>query len=279
MNRALTVLCLAGLALASCKTKKTPVAKETGSGCRLESKNAKLLSAELKAHELKFQWLQAKIAVDSDIDSNSTSFNVAMRIRRDSAIWLSISPALGIEVARALITKDSVKFINRLKGNYFKGDFNYISRLLHTELDFEMVQSLLVGNSVEFYEEDEKLHASVNDCKYLLSTIRKRKLKRIIEKGKEPKEPSQAIWMAENTYKISRILFKDFNTNRSFDARYAEFTPVDSISFPMKVNYDILTIEKNVSIKMEYSKVVLNKPQTFPFSIPEKYEQLIYKEK
>ncbi len=201
-----------------------------------------------------------------------------MRCRRDSMIWLSITPLLGIEVARAIITKDSVKFVDRIHSEFFTGDFAYISKLLHADLDYEMIQSLLVGNSVAFYEEDEKLRSGVYDGKFLLSTVRKRKFKRVVEQNKELKDPVQGIWLDPGNYKIMRILFNEFNPDREFDANFSNFQLVDSLLFPHTINYNIKA-EKNVIISIDYSKVTLNKPQAMPFSIPEKYERIVIKEK
>jgi hypothetical protein len=191
---------------------------------------------------------------------------------------MSISK-LGIEGARVLITKDSVKFTNTISNKFFKGDFAYISKMLNTDLDYEMLQSLLVGNSVEFYDDVEKIKPGIDDCQYTLGTIRKYKLRRVMEKGKELREPAQSIYMVPETFKIARILFYEFNPDRSFDARFENFEKKDSTQFfPMKMNYTIKA-QKNVNISLEYSKVVLNEEQTFPFKIPDNYEQIIFKEK
>ena len=36
------------------------------------------------------------------------TFTLNVRMARDSVIWMSISPALGVEAARVLLTPDSV---------------------------------------------------------------------------------------------------------------------------------------------------------------------------
>ncbi|MBK6894893.1 MAG: DUF4292 domain-containing protein [Flavobacteriales bacterium] len=41
---------------------------------------------------------------------------------RDSAVWVSITPALGIEVARALLTTDSLFLIDKIHDTYWLGD-------------------------------------------------------------------------------------------------------------------------------------------------------------
>ncbi|MDQ3046093.1 MAG: DUF4292 domain-containing protein [Bacteroidota bacterium] len=270
----LLLLCM--IAFGSCKNKKH-LTLNNGK-CILDFKNAKTLTSNLKTSEFKFDRLNAKISAEAVIDSSSNSFSITLRIKKDSVIWMSISK-LGIEGARVLIKKDSVWFLNRLENKYFKGDFAYISKLLNTELDFEMLQSLLVGNSVSFYDEDEKIKPGVDNCQYTLGTIRKFKLRRVMEKGKELREPAQSIYMLPETFKISRILFYEFNPERSFDARFGTYTPTSSgQSFPFKMNYTIKA-KKNVDIDLEFSKVELDQEQSFPFKIPDNYEQIIYKEK
>jgi Domain of unknown function (DUF4292) len=259
----------------SCKTHKKIVLNN--GKCLLDFKNSKTLTTNLKANEFKFNWLNAKMSVESDIDSSSNSFSISLRIKRDSVIWMSISK-LGIEGARVLITKDSVRLINRIKNNFFIGDFAYISKLVNTELDFEMLQSLLVGNSVEFYDEEEKIKPGIDNCQYTLGTIRKYRLRRI-EKGKELKEPAQSIYLVPETFKIAHILFYEFNPDRSFDAVFDNFEKKDSTQlFPMKMSY-IIKAQKIVKLDLSYTKLTLNEEQSFPFKIPENYERIAIKEK
>ena len=65
-----------------------------------------------------------KFSVSVDNNGKKNSYKGVMKIQRDSAIWISMTAPLGIEVARILITQDSVKFIDRYHKEYFKGDFN-----------------------------------------------------------------------------------------------------------------------------------------------------------
>lgn len=266
--------------LYSCKSHKK-ITLNNGK-CLLDFKNARTLSTNLKAKEFKFDRLNAKLSADTEIDSTSASFTVTLRMKKDSVIWMSLSK-LGIEGARVLVTKDSVKFLKRPlgddNGKFFVGDFAYISKMLSTDLDFEMLQSLLVGNSVEFYDEDEKIKPGIDNCQYTLGTIRKKKLRKVMEKGKELKEPAQSIYMIPETYKIARILFYEFGPERSFDAKYSDYEKKDSVQlFPTKMNYTIKA-QKSVKIDLSYSKIVLNEEQTFPFKIPENYEAISIKEK
>lgn len=267
---------LLGLIIGSCKTqKKTENTKplvndESG---RLDFKSGRVLSNKMKQNEFKYTYLTTKFSVTADIDSQVNSFDVTLRAKKNSVIWISISPALGIEAARVLITTDSVKFMNKLNKTYFKGDYAYISKLFNTELDFDMLESLLIGNSVNFYDEDEKLKSSKDEGKYMLSTIKKRKLRKALERNEPVNELIQRIWLIDNTFKISKITINDLSTNRTFEALYENFQSVDSLSFPYSVKFNI-TAQKNVKIKLNYNKVSQGKPESFPFNIPAKYDPI-----
>ncbi len=262
--------------LTSCKHQQKIAGIKTK--CNVDFKSAKWLTEKLKSNEFRFNTFDAKLNVEATVDSSSNSFTASLRIKKDSIIWLSISK-LGIEAARVLITKDSVRFMDRINTQYFKGDFAYITKLMNFQVDYEILQALLVGNSVSFYDDDERLKGGVSDCQYLLGTIRKRKLKKVIEKGKELKDPSQNIYLNPDNFKILRILFYDFDLNRSFEADYSQFVPIDSTQlFPVKMNFNIKA-QKNIKIDIQYLRQKINDNITFSFKIPDNYEEIKYKEK
>ena len=199
-------------------------------------------------------------------------------MKKDSIIWASVS-SFGIEGIKFVATRDSLKFIDRLNKKYFAGNYDTLSRMLNAEVDLEILQSLLIGNSVEFYEEDEKLRAGTDSCKYILGTIRKRKLRKMI-KGKELKEPAQNIWMLDSAFKITRILFREFESKREFDAYFDNFqraetfdVQVKQVLLPFDISYYIKS-NSVITIKLNYTKASINKPQTFSFAIPEGYERM-----
>lgn len=262
---------------AACKTKKSMVDIKRNQDERVDKKNPRTLMKLLKENQFDFNWLSAKFSANMVLDGNNESFNGVMRIRKDSVIWIIISK-MGFEGARVMITKDSVKFLDKVNKKYFTGTYDTVSKMLHTDLDFEIMQSMLVGNSVEFYEEDEKLWSGKDrdSAQYILSTIRKRKLKRVLKGNEVPKELVQSIWLENKLWKITRIFMTDHNTNRTFDAFYNDFQKTDYALFPFHVKFNI-EAERSVRIEFDYSKVILNKPQEFPFTVPESYERIVKK--
>ena len=131
------------LLLAACTAKKNlphhPITR-----CKLDYKSAKTLASLLKNNQAEYSTFNGKIKTTVIIDDKETDFTVALRMRKDSIIWASVSPALGIEVIRFVATKDTLKFIDRIHKKYFVGDYDTLSKMLKTEIDLEVLQSLLV---------------------------------------------------------------------------------------------------------------------------------------
>jgi hypothetical protein len=250
--------------------------------CRLDFKNSRTLSKHVKENEFNFVWVTAKANVETLIDGKEESFDIRVNIRKDSAMLIIIQYLLGIQVAKILITKDSVKMVNYIQKNYFKGDFVYINEVLNADLDFSVLQAVLFGNSAEFYEDDDLKLKPVTDrenCHYLLSTERKRRLRRLQSGDNELKKALQILTLNPDNYKIIRNEFTDPATNRSFIANYKNFTQKDSVYAPYHVDIDIVA-EKKASVKIDYVRIEKNIPQRLTLNIPNnKYEQISIQKK
>jgi hypothetical protein len=266
------------------KTKKTTenVVQPTdtlNNKCKLDFKNGRALTKYMLENEFKFDWLYLKANVESNVDNDENNFDVKARIKRDSVIYIVVEK-LGLDVAKILITQDSVRMRFDLKRQYFKGDFKYINDLLNADLDFEVLQSVLVGNSAKFYDEDEKLNPVTDrtNCNYKLSTERKKRLRRIQNNAEPAIKALQIITLNPDNFKITKNEFIDPLTNRIFAANYQDFNNKDSIYAPRLVNIDILA-EKKAKLKIEYVRIEKNVPQKVTLNIPKSYDPIEIKKK
>ena len=277
-------LCLIGtlLVMLSCKSKKhvqqTAIqtqTEDTTGRCRLQFKSAKSLSKHIKESELKYDWLYAKADVETLIDGEDHNLDVRIKARKDSAIWISIQAVGLIDIAKLLITRDSVKMVVYVKKQYFKGDFNYINQLLNADLDFDLIQAALIGNSADFDDDDTKMKPVIDreNCQYLLSTVRKRKLRRINSGQDSLKRSLQIMRLNPDNFKIINNDFEDVSTNRSFHAKYEKFLASDSVFAPHNVNIEIRA-EKKIDLKINYVRIEINQPQKLTLNIPKSYEPI-----
>ena len=129
-------------------------------------KNLSRLLEQAESNQLKIDWMSVKAAISITKEGKHTGFKSNIRLRTDSMIWVSITPLAGIEFARAVFTPDSVKLINRLEGYYFIGDYEYLNQMFNTDINYGMIQALLLGNSLSLQEND-KLKSSIDKGMYL----------------------------------------------------------------------------------------------------------------
>ncbi len=256
-----------------------------GVGCRSTRKIIKeplkvegidYLFNQLKLNELNFKYFSAKFNLDYKVDKKKTEFKGQIRIEKDSMIWISFSPALGIEAARMLITNDSVKFINRINKTYFVGDYKYLNEFLETNIDYDVLQALIIGNDLSHYE-NGKFRAHIDNLQYKLSTASRAKLKKFVKKDEtEPVVFIQNIWLSAENFKITQLSLKEIKKqNKKLEANYSKFSDVGNQLFPKEVDF-ALQADKKIDVNVKYSKITIDDELNFPFSISDKY-QLISK--
>ncbi|MFC2107636.1 DUF4292 domain-containing protein [Bacteroidota bacterium] len=254
--------------ISSCTSKRSIIKKP------IKAEGPEYLFNKLAENELKFNTISAKFKADYLYEKKKTEFKGQIRIKKDSIIWISFSPALGIEVARLVITNDSVKFLNRLEKTYFIGDYEFVNNFLETNIDFDILQSFIIGNDFQFYEKT-KFGASIDAGEYRLNTLGRNKLKKYVkEQENNPKVYIQTIWLNADNFKISRLNIKEIKKeNKKLHAYYSDFKEINNQLFPFNIRYE-LTAEQNIDLILDYTKLELNKELNFPFKIPRKYERI-----
>ena len=240
----------------------------------IKEEGAEYLMEKLRSGELKYSELSAKFSAEYRNKGQKNSFSGQLRIKKDSVIWLSFSPVLGIEVFRIMITQDSVMFFNRMNDTYFIGDYAYVNKFLNTNIDYDIIQSFLTGNDLTFYEKG-KFRAAIDKGQYQLSTAARTKLKKAIRhEGEMQNVLIQNIWIDPENFKITQADVKEIRRpNTKLDASYSEFEKTGDQLFPSKLTFDIMADNK-LHVKVSFSRITINQPLTFPFRVPNGYRKI-----
>jgi uncharacterized protein DUF4292 len=257
------------LGVSSCKSKKH-VLKAS-----LKEHGFSYLYARMLENQMDFDYLSAKFSLTYEQDKNTTNLRGQLRIKDDSIIWISFSPALGIEAARVMLTNDSVKFINRMNKTYFSGKYELIDSILRTTIDFSLLQSMLVGNDLTQYDVN-KFRSSIDNGLYRMTIRERRKIKRYIMKGEiDTRVLVQQIWLDPETFRIARIDIKEKgeDENNKLQVYYSNYITVGDQLFPSKIRIEV-TSNKSMYIDIEFNKTLIDNPLRFPFKIPVKYENI-----
>jgi hypothetical protein len=261
---------LLSLSLSSCKTSRS-VYKEP-----IKEEGPDYLFEQLSKNELHFDWFMAKFRTDYRHGKKLTEFKGQIRIKKDSAIWVSFSPLLGIEAARLIITNDSVKFIDRINKIYFVGDYQFVNNYLNTNVDFDILQALVTGNDFQFYEKT-RFRASIDNREYRLSTAERHKLKKYVKEYDNPPQVYiQTIWLDPETFKITKVSLTEIQKeNKKLDAYYGSFQEIEDQLYPFSLLFELSkNVEEKIDVDIKCTRIKLNEPLSFPFNIPEKYERV-----
>ncbi|MER3319430.1 MAG: DUF4292 domain-containing protein [Allomuricauda sp.] len=242
------------LTLGSCKSTKSITGGEVNA--RMSAKN--IITAHY-SNQPKFKTLRGRVKIDYANGDDSQGVNVSLRMEKDKVIWMSAP----LGVVKVHITPNKVSFYNKLQNEYFDGDFSYLSDLLGTELDFEKVQNLLLGNAVLDLRK-EKFNSEVYNGNYQLKPKKARELFKILFQL-EPKNfkiAEQEISQPENARQLmAKYTYQDISGN----------VLPDEVKIIAEESGDLTTID------LSFRNLELNKPMNFPYKVPKGYDKITLK--
>ncbi len=272
MNRktALFLLLIAGsLLISSCKSTRSVLKKP------LKEYGFDYLYNKMIESQVDFSYLSAKFNVVYYQGKKKTELRGQFRIKKDSLIWITLSPALGIEAARISLSDDSVKFMNRLNKTYFSGAYSLIDSILNTTLDYSIMEAMILGNDLTQYDVS-KFKSSIDGGLYRITIQERRKIKRYLKSGEvSSKVLVQNIWLDPELFKIKKVVLKELgDDNRKLQVIYDQYHEVNGMLLP-EIMHIIISSGTSIEINLRFGKTVVDQPLRYPFTIPKKYEQLI----
>ena len=262
------------MTIQSCKSRQKSLNAQPGAIVPMENESVQVLMGRLDSCSFKAEWISGKASVKTNQEGNETSFNITLRAKKDSVIWISISPLLGIEVARVLVTPDSVKFIDRIHGKYQASSFETINKILQLKVNFEIVQCILQGNFFAYKKNENRFNSVyIEDKYYILSSLTKKKLRRSLEEKDPNKAVIQDVFVNDSTFRVTQVQVEDQKIAKTLLTTYSDFRGTNAGVFPYKQETKVIA-DKNFDITIEYGKLNAGEPQEFPFSIPANYERI-----
>lgn len=253
----IAAICVVGLIVTGCKTRKmvtAPVA--TTPPVVIDNSKVNTIAA-IKSRQLNFNTFSGKADAELNIDNDNKNVSMNIRIAKGKQIWVSVSINIlaSIEVGRALITPDSIKLMNRVEGVYMKKPFSYINQYAGKQVNYTTIESLLTGNAVpELLSMDADLQNADNNIT-LSGNLQQLLYKMIFNPD----------------MKVSQLNLSNSAQQQSLQVTNSNFVLVDGRTLPSQININSGLKEKKISVKLEYSKVELDRVLEYPFNIPETY--------
>lgn len=215
----------------------------------------------IKSHDqnkTNFKTLRGKLKIDYNNGEDAQSFTVSLRMEKDQGIW--ISAPFGI--VKAYVTPDRVSFYNKLQNEYFDGNFSYLSQLLGTDVDFNSIQNLLLGEAILDLRNDKYLVSTI-DNSYRLTPKTSRTLFKVLFQI-EPKNFKMATQQVSQPEK-----------GRLLQINYKNYQKVGPTVWPNKIFISAVDGTTENAITLEYRNLELNQKFNFPYTIPNGYKEIV----
>ena len=265
--RVFVLLIVVFVSLSSCRSTRkmtTVIAKKDSAVVVInpaETDSAKSVKAtfdSIQKKRIKFTTFSSKVKVEYRDDKNrNLDFNAFLRMKKDSAIWVSIIAALNIEAYRVIITPDSITIMDKINRTVQHKPLSYLQAITQVPFDFSTLEDLIIGNPVYFdrtiiayADQGEKISLSTmgNSFKHFL-TVSKNDLQLL----------------------FSKLDDVDMTRSRTASLAYAAYLPTGLWMFASSRNISLS--EKNkLDILLDFKQVEFDKAILFPFSIPKNYK-------
>jgi len=203
--------------------------------------------------------VEAKLKANFNNGKLKQSISVSLKIKKDEVIWLKGTKF--ITVFKAKITPTSVSYYSPYAKNYFEGDFTMLKKLLGTDINFEQLQNLLLGQSLINVKE-QKQKVRIEDNSYVLSPENQESLFDIF------------FFVNPSHFKLDKQSIVNSVKEQRLDILYPSYNLVDDVIFPSEIKIKAKQPNKFTNIDFLVKSVVFNTDFDTSFTIPKGYKQI-----
>ncbi|MAP99781.1 MAG: hypothetical protein CMC51_03115 [Flavobacteriaceae bacterium] len=241
-----TILLLLIISFSSCSLTKKTIESD-----RKYSPQKVIRNANKNINKIKY--IQAKAKISFTDNKKIQSNTITLRISSNQKLWANAT----LGAARVLINNDSIKYYNKIERNFFVSDFNYINKIIGIEIDFQILQSLILGVLFEKY--DYSSFNEINDEIY--------SFKKDIVLGK--KSFKSMVYISPYNFRILKIIFDD-DINK-FEVDYDDYLILENQNIPTKITFRNNGVE---NFHIEIKSIVSLDKINLPFRIPKSYKRI-----
>lgn len=250
------LLCCLSAKETGCKRKgpSAPVKPAT------EVRPAGFLAEKLKNRDVSgIKTLSARAEIFAEGEGQSVAANANIIWIRDSVLWVNVKK-LGVEAARALVTKDSVYLINRLDKTYSVRGLESLQRQYSLPEGFPLLQSVVLASA--WFFPDISLQSDIKEEMHRLSG-------------------SNGLSGAEYRLEEGSFVLRSESFVHQRDARVVTLgfdgykkLPGAGV-FPYLRSIEAYSRETGaLRLELELSDVEVNIPKNYRFEIPDHYERI-----
>ena len=239
------------------------------------SKEVEELTSKLK-HQIQkdFDFYYAKVKVDIKDSKQSNSFSTSIKMKPDSAFSGTVKKAAFVG-AQFKVDVDTVAYTMKLEKCYKKGSFETLSETFGTEVSYQFMQQLVLGQAVGV-DSLEELYPLKDDQYYILASHDKKAFQRLDAYNLSDEERNDVFIKYILDCKSLKLVQIEINVPKDHTVIKVDFVKrqdVEGVDLPEETSVKIVTPEDSVFIDLEYTKTRLNDPKRIWLSIPDSYNE------
>jgi len=219
--------------------------------------NVDTLLARIDSNRLAYTTLNQRTTLTWDDGNTAQQVNGSIRLKKDSLVWLSLG-MFGFEGARALITPDSFRLLNKLTAEYTVKDINYLRNWITLPVNFAMLQQILTGERMAI---DDKARMAVREDSTIVVYLESDKM-------------LQKLWVDTVSYTLQKLLLKDKLLKQDMTITFDSYNSLNQKPFSFKRNIVINRDGQVYKLDMAIGRAQLNEELSYPFEVSDKYKRV-----
>ncbi len=214
---------------------------------------------------------RAKVAYNANGKTQNLKAN--FRIKKDSIIWVSITPEIAIlEALRVRLTPQEITIVNFLNKEYYQEDFEFVQRFLKMKIEFSELQQVLMQQLDYLYP--QTLYKSFIANRDSIQVMGDFKIyNEEFKRSKTFYEDMHYTKIAQQKMVQSLWYKPSNNAQLNVNLKLPEKTESGIIYFK-EAQIDIVSPDKETIVQFIYSNVRVNEVLEFPLTIPESYYRM-----
>ena len=213
----------------------------------------------------------SKMSLSFNVNEREVNVSAACKIKKDTAIFVSIQPFMGIELFKAELMPDSMKVFDKMNHKYYVTDYAFFSKHFGVDVDFYSFQALL---SAQLFCVGKK-EIQPDSCKLIVLDSGQSKIEFNSEKMLQNTEISPLN-------KIQKVVLKAKNNDYLLQTNYNDYTVINGINFPQKIALQATSEKSKATCDFSIQRIEFNTDFKLSPTSPERFsrgdiEQLLKK--
>ncbi|RRN77848.1 DUF4292 domain-containing protein [Pseudoxanthomonas sp. SGD-10] len=237
--------------LAGCQSKKKISREKQVNDAVLEGR---VKAKDILAVQTQYETFSSKAKASLSLDGKDNDVTLNIRNEKGRRLWISVTYIAGIEVARLLITPDSLKMLNRISSEYISKPFSFIQQYTGKGVDFNVLEAILLGNSIPSSLKDSQI-SNVAGETLVQGELEGLRYRTTYSPVLKPKS----------------ILLASLSQQQELKIDYAEYSLVQNRALPQKLSISSGATGKSAKLSLEYQNPQFDLTQEYPFTVPKRF--------